>query len=258
MLSAPDRKSETAQAFLEQIATANLSELMAMWAARDCEIWHQSPELYRQLTKKILGQGEPLLAYDVVAEGLSFWPTDIALRQLQGLALSRSGATERANKVLQELRRHGATDEETLGMLGRTYKDLAARAKSPEREILLKQAAEIYGEAFEKTGGYWTGINAATMNLLIGDEGRACHISQKVRQQCLAELQESRGDAYWEYAALGEASLICGDWPGAEQWYGRAAEQGKQRFGDLQSSRRNARLILQYWERNLPEIEQHL
>jgi class 3 adenylate cyclase/tetratricopeptide (TPR) repeat protein len=246
------------EALSQSIATGNVSDLMALWVARDCEIWHHWPELYRQLTKKLLGQGEPLLAYDVVAEGLSFWPTDIPLRQLQGLALSRSGATERANAVLQELRRQGATDEETLGMLGRTYKDLAARAKSPERETLLKRAAEIYGEAFEKTGGYWTGINAATMNLLIGEEGRACGISQKVRKQCLAELQESRGDAYWEYAALGEASLICGDWEGAEQWYGRAAQQGKLRFGDLQSSRRNARLILQYWDRNLPQIERHL
>ena len=79
-----------------------------------------------------------------------------------------------------------------------------------------------------------------------------------MRKQCLAELEDSRGDAYWEYAALGEASLICGDWPGAEEWYGRAAQQGKRRFGDLQSSRRNARLILQYWDRSLPDIERHL
>src|ERR1043166_4428347 len=194
---------EKEDALLKRIPTAHLSDLMIMWAARDCEIWHQSPQLYRQLTKRVLAQGEPLLAYDVVAEALNFWPKDVALRQMQGLALSRSGATERANAVLQELSREGSTDEETLGMLGRTYKDLAARAKSPERETLLKRAAEIYGEAYEKTGGYWTGINAATMNLLIGEEGRACAVSQKVRKQCLTKLQNSDGDAYWEYAALG-------------------------------------------------------
>jgi hypothetical protein len=61
-----------------------------------------------------------LLAYDVIHEGLSTWPTDIRLRQLQGLALSRSGASDRANAIFEELRGEGQADEETLGMLGRT------------------------------------------------------------------------------------------------------------------------------------------
>jgi hypothetical protein len=67
------------------------------------------------------------------------------LRQLQGLALSRSGATERANAVLENLRREQGTGEETLGMLGRTYKDLAATAATRERrKEFLKRAAETY------------------------------------------------------------------------------------------------------------------
>ena len=246
------------EALVQRIASANLSELMVVWDGRSCEDWHQAPQLYRQLTRRLLAQGEPLLAYDVVAEGLNFWPKDVALRQMQGLALSRSGATEKANAVLQELRREGASDEETLGMLGRTYKDLALRAESPERETLLKRAAEIYGEAYEKTGGYWTGINAATMNLLMGDSTRACELSHQVKQQCLEEARNARGDSYWQYAALGESCLICCDWDEAEQWYRRAAEQGKRRFGDLQSSRRNARLILDHWKETRRHIEQYL
>lgn len=245
------------ESLVKRIAAANLSELMAIWAGRVSEKWH-SPDVYRQLTKKLLGQGEPLLAYDVVAEGLKLWPRDVVLRQLQALALSRSGATERANLILQELRNEGATDEETLGLLGRTYKDLAGRAKSPEREELLSRAAKIYGEAHEKSGGYYTGINAATMNLLIAEEGRACAIVQRVREHCLAEVENQRGDSYWEWAALGEAALICRDWTEAERCYGRAAELGRKRFGDLQSSRRNARLILHHWKKDLPVVEQHL
>ena len=107
-------------------------------------------------------------------EGLGQWPEDVRLRQLQGLALARSGATERANTILEKLRSDGQADEETLGMLGRTYKDLAASAKStPEREQLLARAGEIYTQAYESSGGYWSGINAATMNLLIGETERA-------------------------------------------------------------------------------------
>jgi predicted Zn-dependent protease len=122
---------------LTRAASANLAQLMSIWRARDAKQWSQSPDSYRLLAEKILQQGEPLLAYDVVSEALAKWPEDIRLRQLQGLALARSGATERANAILEDLQSAGQTDEETLGMLGRTYKDLASYAKStPEREQL--------------------------------------------------------------------------------------------------------------------------
>ena len=85
--------------------TATLTELMSVWRARDVEEWSRSPGTYRTLAEKILGQGEPLLAYDVVSEALAKWPEDIRLRQLQGLALARSGATERANAILETLRK---------------------------------------------------------------------------------------------------------------------------------------------------------
>ena len=108
------------------------------------------------------------------------------------------------------------------------------------------------------SGGYWTGINAATTNLLIGEEQLACQLAGKVREQCLKEVTDPSGDSYWELAALGEAALICRDWPEAEKWYARAAEQGKDRFGDLDSSRRNARLILRYWKADQNWIEKYL
>ena len=134
------------------------------------------------------------------------------LRQLQGLALARSGATERANAVLQKLHAEGQTDEETLGMLGRTFKDLAAAApKSDQRIQSLRQAAEIYNEAYRASGGYWSGINAATMSLLIGEKDRAREIANRVREQCRKEDRESGTDFYWKYAVLGEAALVCRD-----------------------------------------------
>src|SRR4051812_47375762 len=176
MSAKSDPEKPCQEQLLKQIDGAGLAQLMAIWAGRSTADWTDCPEVYRDLTRNILRNGEPLLAYDVVAEGLKLWPGDVGLRQLQGLALSRSGATERANAVLQELRNQGASDEETLGMLGRTYKDLAALAEPAERKRFLESAAKIYGEAYERSGGYYTGINAATTSLLIGDEGRACAI----------------------------------------------------------------------------------
>src|SRR5207244_544401 len=161
--------------------------------------------------------------------------------------------------ILEDLRRDAQTGEETLGMLGRTYKDLAAAAATrDQREAFLRRAAETYGEAYRATGGYWTGINAATMHLLIGEKERSCEIASKVREQCLKEVQDPAGDQYWELAALGEAALICRDWAQAEEWYARAVGQGKTRFGDLNSSRRNACLILQYWNEDGAWLDNYL
>ncbi len=244
---------------LRSVVNADLPQLMSIWRARDAADWSLSPEIYRALGQKILQQGEPLLAFDVAREGLSIFASDVRLRQLQGLALARSGASERANEILEELRNEGQADEETLGMLGRTYKDLAAHAELPTgRTTFLRRAAEIYTQAYETTGGYWTGINAATMNLLCGEIDRARELARKVRDECLKEIEDPGGDSYWKLAALGEAALILRDQSQAEEWYARAADQGKDRYGDLQSSRRNARLILQHWNDDQNWIDNYL
>src|SRR5438876_2977646 len=132
---------------LQSIQSASLAELMSIWRSRVPEEGSGSPALFRCLGERILAQGEPLLAYDVVTAGLTTWPTDTRLRQLQGLALARSGATERAKAILEDLRHQTQPAEETLGMLGRTYKDLAATAATAQQRVeFLKSAAKIYGE----------------------------------------------------------------------------------------------------------------
>ena len=88
-----------------------------------------------------------LLAHDVLSEGLTHWPTNARLRQLQALALARSGATKRANRILIQLLEEGHHDEETLGLLARTHKDLWARAvDEQERERQIRLAYEVYNE----------------------------------------------------------------------------------------------------------------
>ena len=236
-----------------------LSQLMSIWRARNVDQWLRSPGKYRSFAEKVLAQGEPLLAYDVVNDALAKWPEDTRLRQLQGLALARSGATERANAALEKLRRAGQADEETLGMLARTYKDLASQTGSRvEEKRFLRRAAEIYLEAYERTGGYWSGINAATMNLLTGRTKHATELVKRVQKQCHKSLSAGYGDEYWLLAALGEAALILRNWTEAEKWYRRAAKRGAGRFGDLQSSRRNAHLILRYWKVDTSKIDRYL
>ena len=241
--------------FRSTFAKTSLSESISIWRERDKEDWSQSPEFYRSLAEKILAQGEPLLAYDIVSEARSKWPQDVRFRQLQGLALARSGATERANAALEKLRQEGQTDEETLGMLARTYKDLAVQAMSAEqRQNCLRRAAEIYTQAYQNTHGNWSGINAATMSLLVGQTEHAVQLAKQVQRQCLETLSDE-ADQYWLLAALGEAALILRDWAEAEKWYERAARQSVRRFGDLASTRRNARLIFHHWDADATRVE---
>ena len=95
----------------------DLAALLAIWEGRQPDRWAGAPEIYRLLRERTLKVGEPLLAHDVLATGLEVWPQDVRLRQLLGLALARTGASDRANVILLQLYREGHADEETLGIL---------------------------------------------------------------------------------------------------------------------------------------------
>ena len=256
------RKQALAQAELaEHMRAMRLEELLSLWQSHSRESWAGMPELYRALGHRSLKLGEPLFAYDVLREGLNEWPVDVRMRQLQALALARSAATERANEILVQLHQEGHNDEETLGVLARTYKDLWAQATDEsDRRRQLELAYKFYDEAHERSRGYYSGINAATMALLLGHRTRAMNLAAEVRAACLEELQSlspESDERYWPLATLGEAALILGEWDEAEDYYGRAAEAGRTKFGELTSTRRNARLIIDYIGGDRHRIERY-
>jgi hypothetical protein len=249
-------------ASLDAPGSLNLKTLVAAWQSHDPSRWAARPEIYRRLAERLLKLGESLIAYDVATEGRKALPGDLRLRQLQALALSRAGATRRANELLRALYDEGHRDEESLGLLARTHKDLWAQSSDPAaRADQLRLALRFYSEAYELSGGYWTGINAATLALLSGDSERAHALAAEVREKCLADLARTEaagGDSYWPLATLGEAALILGDGAGAEGWYARAAEAGRGRLGELASTRRNARLIVEHTGGDRALVERHL
>src|SRR5438552_10530992 len=124
----------------------------------------------------------------------------------------------------------------------------------------LSRAFEAYARAYRVTRGHWTGVNAATLAAVTGRRDIADTIAREVRQDCLERLKRHAlgDDRYWILATLGEAALILGDWPEAEEWYTRAAEAGSDRLGDLSSTRRNARLLLDHLDGDCTRIEQCL
>ncbi|MGI0492798.1 TRAFs-binding domain-containing protein [Alkalinema pantanalense CENA528] len=231
---------------LTRSAELNLSSLLDL-RREIIRIQPRSSDIYRAFGDALLQLGEPLMAYDALAEGLRYWPQDLRLQQLLALALARSGSTVTANQLLVQLVESGQEDEETIGLLARTHKDLWQQATDPTIATLqLGLAYQRYQQAYQQSRSVWTGINAATLALVKGDLTQAQTLAQQVRSVCLGQLsapEKRSGQDYWRLATLGEAALILGDCAEAEDFYGQAATIGQGRFGDLSSSRRNAVLL---------------
>jgi class 3 adenylate cyclase len=235
---------------LAEIANNDLSRLLPLWTARDPELWASTPELWRALSQRLLALGEPLLAYDVAAQGRELLAGDLRLTQLFALALARLGSTDKANTLVRELIQAGHDDEETLGMLASTCKDLGLKAtESSECRRLLAEARNLYSAAHKRTGGYWTGINAATLSLLIDEPEVSRDLARTVRKQCVQQVNAGvpAEEQFWIDATLGEAALLLGEIAEAQGCYARARQAGPMRYADLGSARRNARLIVDHF-----------
>lgn len=217
-----------------------------------------TPDLHTALGDMLLQQGQPILAYDVLMAGLHRWPDYLRLQQLLALALARSGATQAANQLLAELLQSGQRDEQTLGLYARTHKDLWKQTRDEEqRSRHLTLAFQQYLEAYRHSRSLWTGINAATMAVMVGDLPLAQTLAEEVRQESLAALADETihgQDPYWVLATLGEVELILNHWEAAAQYYTQAAQLGANRYGDLSSSYRNAALLMRHFQQEVETL----
>jgi hypothetical protein len=225
-------------------------ELVEIWNDHDAELWRTHPDLVSAIAQRLLRMGQVLLAYEAISVGLGSSPQHRRLRQLQALALARSGASDHAIEILSGLRREPnqlpAELEETVGILGGVYKTRGIRARTGAEALAwYRRAHGAYHAAFRLSHGYYSGVNAATTALLAGSPATAKTIAESVRDICLGELRE-RGDSsadYYVLATLGEVELIRGDESQAARWYRRAMDAAGDRFADVVSTRRNAELV---------------
>ncbi len=221
-----------------------LSELRLNWRARAEQGQGYGLSESAALARRALELGEPLLACDICAAGLAAAGTaGGAAQELQkayGLALARSGALDGACKVAEALIAAGADDEESIGLLARIHKDLWQRAiGTPEAAPHFERARALYQlEAYANSRGVWSGVNAATLDLVGGNIDEARRIAAQVRQSCSADPND-----YWAGATLAECALILGELEEAKRLY-RRISMNHGNFGNLASTRRNADLLL--------------
>jgi len=206
-------------------------------------------EKFVALATAAIKRSEPLVAFDVTTVGLARFPDHTRLLQKRVESMIRAGSIEPARQILEALRRKGDDDEETLGFFGRVDKEVWwVNRDSPAAGRYLKLAFDAYQHAYHRTRGYWTGINAATLACCAGEQSTANALAAEVQATCqplLAGAVDLR-NRYYLQATLGEAALVQGDCGQAEDWYRQATESAGRNYGDIASTRRNARMLLRH------------
>ena len=230
--------------------------LIDMWRAFQGQDagWSDAPQVHAKFAERMLGFGEPLLAYDIVDSGLAKSPENVRLRRLMGLTLVRTGDLVRAESVLSDLQRQGHTDEETLELLARTYKEVGLQTleeDEPKARAYLRRSLDLYSTVYKTSRSIWTGANAAALALILGNETNALELARNISidgHEDLKRVEAVEGDPFWAKTVLGEAAIIMGDLAEAERHYVEAgnAAWSQLRFGDLSSARRQARLLARY------------
>jgi hypothetical protein len=184
-------------------------------------------------------RGELLTAVDLAEQGLTEWPGDLWLKHASVLALARAGATEAA---ADHFRRHGldrSEEEDVAALAARIAKDLALASSGAERARRAAGARDLYQAIFDRTGGYYPAINAATLSLVAGDGERARELARVV----LRLLDVEPDDSYYAAASAGEAELLLGDEAAAREALEHAAALHAGDHSALATTRRQLRLI---------------
>lgn len=247
-----------------------LLECFSIWKSRHVELWGAHPELFLWLGNLVLEHGEALQAYDIFSHGLTAIDAhqrldlnrdivdkiSLQLAQSQALALAQCGASENANALLLNIIAQKGESPETLGLLARTYKDMAFREIDPQKKTsLLNHALEKYHQAYQlalkqddTNGAIYAGINGATLAFLLNEIEISTILAAHVKILC-----RERGDSsdftpqplsYWRPATLAEAELLLGNYSEAKRWYAKAAALAGDNLRSLSSMSRQAKIIL--------------
>ncbi|MSU23824.1 MAG: DUF4071 domain-containing protein [Opitutus sp.] len=201
---------------------------------------------YEKMAKEAASAGQLLTAIEVARDGLARFGSSRKLRQQMALALAQTGALDGAREMLAELLKESVTDEETLCLQGRVYKEMWRHANDPrEATDALQRSSRCYEDAFTLNEAYYPGINLAFTLAARGERYAAEKCAKTVAKLCRTQVKEAEGAPDgWLLGTLAEALTHRGEIQEAAEFYRQVAAAFAGRWRDLASMRRQAREIL--------------
>ena len=152
--------------------------------------------------EKLIHQGHYFEARSAITIALTE-SDDLRLKQLNALAMSKSGGPGSAKDYLEPIYKQHPENSETAGILGGIYKELFRNSQETKYALLSR---DTYHQNFIATGNYYTGINAATMSIIAGKAVKG----KEIAGELITKLSEESPD-FWEVATLAEAHLLKRD-----------------------------------------------
>ncbi len=183
----------------------------------------------------------------------------VLVREQLALALNREGKGEEAEKVLTDLLSSRGPSSETLGILGRVYKDRWEKAATNGDKLLarglLDKAIDAYLRGFEADWrDAYPGINAVTlMEIKEPPDPRRERILPVVRYAVEQRVQKGDPD-YWDYATLLELAVLAGDEQAALDMAGKAIAAIREVW-EPETTLRNLKLIREAREHRNEDTE---
>lgn len=219
------RQIEQSLETLDAIESGAIIDLFLSYRA--VKGWQEMIDLAKKMPK-------PLAATVMVQEQLA-------------LALNRAGRGEEAEKVLNDLLASRGASSETLGILGRVYKDRWEQAAKDGKKFLakglLEKAIDDYLKGFEADWrDAYPGINAVTlMELKEPPDKRRENVLPVVRYAVEQRIMRGKPD-YWDYATLLELAVLAKDVEQAMDYTAKALSEVREVW-EPETTIRNLRLI---------------
>jgi len=218
-----------------------------LWVSKDYSLWSSEPYFYIRLGETADKLGQSMFAHDILQEGLEYFPENLRLTQLYALSLIKCGFIYKARAILTNLVRKGHFDEETLGILGRVYKDMwVLSGGSSGDATFLHKSRNFYLQAFKKSRGYYSGINAASLSFMAGERRMAEKLALIVLKTCSDLLKDPEKRDYWVLATVGEGLLLLGKKEEAKKYFLLAKKCSVKNYSYLASTKKQMRLLSNY------------
>ncbi len=201
--------------------------------------WTSAPTLLCAVADSLIALKKENEALAVLDRADAAFPRSLRPQQLRALALARLKRWKDARQILGELYEAGERDPETLGIYARTWMD---RYDETGDTVALRKSRDLYAEAFAAAPkDYYTGINAASKSVFLGELDTAATYAAKV--EAIVGTAAKPGD-YWHTATVAEVQLIRRNFDAAAKLYASAVAMNPDERGSHESTWKQAKLLL--------------